>query len=93
MIIGCLGMMLMLSWQLTLFVLVLLPLAGWIMGAVGKNLKKFLACGAEPVGHSDEQYRGKLLAVCENAFKRNDRPREQTKRRHAEKPYLRKFFP
>ncbi len=39
MIIGCLGMMLMLSWQLTLFVLVLLPLAGWIMGAVGKNLK------------------------------------------------------
>ena len=32
MIIGCLGMMLMLSWQLTLFVLVLLPLAGWIMG-------------------------------------------------------------
>lgn len=28
------------SWELTLFVLVMLPFAGYIMGAVGKNLKK-----------------------------------------------------
>ncbi len=40
MIIVCLGMMIALSWQLTLFVLVLLPVAGTIMGRVGKMLKR-----------------------------------------------------
>ena len=39
MIIGCLAMMLFLSWELTLFVFVLLPVAGGIMGSVGKKLK------------------------------------------------------
>lgn len=28
------------SWQLTLFVLVLLPLGGWLIGIVGKNLRR-----------------------------------------------------
>lgn len=32
--------MIVISWQLTLFVLVLLPVAGYIMGLVGKKLKK-----------------------------------------------------
>lgn len=40
MIIVCLGMMIMISWQLTLFVLVLLPIAGMVMGRVGKRLKR-----------------------------------------------------
>jgi len=40
MIIVCLGMMIFISWQLTLFVLVLLPLAGFVMGKVGKRLKR-----------------------------------------------------
>lgn len=40
MIIVCLGMMIAISWQLTLFVLVLLPLAGFVMGRVGKRLKR-----------------------------------------------------
>ena len=40
MIIACLVMMIVLSWQLTLFVLILLPVAGWIMGRVGKRLKR-----------------------------------------------------
>ncbi len=40
MIIACLGMMIAVSWQLTVFVLVLLPVAGGIMGAVGKCLKR-----------------------------------------------------
>lgn len=40
MIIACLTMMIALSWQLTVFVLVLLPLAGAIMGGVGKRLKR-----------------------------------------------------
>lgn len=40
MIIVCLTMMIMVSWQLTIFVLILLPLAGLIMGRVGKRLKR-----------------------------------------------------
>ena len=40
MIISCLVMMIVLSWQLTVFVLVLLPVAGWVMGSVGKRLKR-----------------------------------------------------
>ena len=40
MIIVCLVTMLMISWQLTLFVLILLPIAGTIMGKVGKKLKR-----------------------------------------------------
>ena len=40
MIIGCLAMMIYLSWQLTVFVLILLPFAGLIMGRVGKRLKR-----------------------------------------------------
>ncbi len=40
MIIVCLGMMIAVSWQLTIFVLILLPLAGIVMGRVGKKLKR-----------------------------------------------------
>lgn len=40
MIIVCLTMMIVISWQLTLFVLVLLPIAGIVMGRVGKRLKR-----------------------------------------------------
>lgn len=40
MIIVCLVMMVMISWQLTVFVLILLPLAGLVMGKVGKRLKR-----------------------------------------------------
>jgi ABC-type multidrug transport system fused ATPase/permease subunit len=40
MIIVCLGAMIVMSWQLTLFVLILIPIAGLIMGRVGKRLKR-----------------------------------------------------
>ena len=40
MIVVCLFMMIMVSWQLTVFVLVLLPIAGFVMGRVGKRLKR-----------------------------------------------------
>lgn len=40
MIIVCLVMMCVISWKLTLFVLVLLPIAGYVMGTVGKKLKR-----------------------------------------------------
>ncbi len=39
-IVVYLGTMLMISWQLTLFVFVLLPLAGYMMGKVGRRLKR-----------------------------------------------------
>lgn len=34
-----LGVMLVMSWQLTLFVLLLLPVSGWLIGRIGRNLK------------------------------------------------------
>lgn len=40
MIVVFLAMMLALSWQLTLFVFILLPLAGLVMGRVGRRLKR-----------------------------------------------------
>lgn len=40
MIIVCLSTMIFISWRLTLFVLILLPLAGLLMGEVGKRLKR-----------------------------------------------------
>jgi ABC-type multidrug transport system fused ATPase/permease subunit len=40
MILVYLGTMFVLSWQLTVFVLILLPFSGYIMGAVGKKLKR-----------------------------------------------------
>ena len=40
MIIVCLAMMITISWQLTVFVFLLLPVAGWVMGTVGKHLKR-----------------------------------------------------
>ena len=39
MIVVCLAMMIFISWQLTIFVFILLPIAGYIMGRVGKKLK------------------------------------------------------
>lgn len=39
-IVTYLGMMILVSWRLTLFVFVLLPIAGFIMGRVGKALKR-----------------------------------------------------
>ena len=40
MIVVCIAMMFFISWQLTLFVLILLPTAGLLMGRVGRSLKK-----------------------------------------------------
>ncbi len=40
MILVCLGMMIAISWQLTIFVLILLPVAGLVMGRIGRRLKR-----------------------------------------------------
>lgn len=50
MIIVCLATMIALSWQLTLFVLVLLPIAGMTMGKIGKRLKRVSLEGQEQWG-------------------------------------------
>jgi ATP-binding cassette subfamily B protein/subfamily B ATP-binding cassette protein MsbA len=43
--------MFIISWQLTLFVLVVLPLAGYIMGQIGKKLKKSSYIGQQQWGY------------------------------------------
>lgn len=50
MIIFYLGVMLMMSWQLTLFVLLVLPIAGFLMGRVGRSLKRKSVVGQEQQG-------------------------------------------
>lgn len=42
--------MIIISWQLTIFVLVLLPVAGYLMGKVGKSLKRKSFAGQEQWG-------------------------------------------
>lgn len=42
--------MVVISWQLTLFVLILLPLAGYLMGLVGKKLKRRSLLGQQQWG-------------------------------------------
>jgi ATP-binding cassette subfamily B protein/subfamily B ATP-binding cassette protein MsbA len=42
--------MIIISWQLTLFVLILLPVAGYIMGQIGKTLKRRSLTGQEQWG-------------------------------------------
>ena len=60
MIVVCLVMMLTISWQLTLFVFVLLPIAGYIMGKVGKRLKRTSLEG--------QQQWGALMATIEETL-------------------------
>ena len=43
--------MIIISWQLTLFVVILLPVAGYIMGIVGKTLKRKSMLGQEQWGY------------------------------------------
>lgn len=45
-----LAAMLIISWKLTVFVLILLPLSGYIMGTVGKKLKRTSAVGQQQWG-------------------------------------------
>ena len=60
MIIVCLTMMITISWELTLFVFVLLPIAGLIMGRVGKKLKRKSLVG--------QQQWGALMSIIEETL-------------------------
>lgn len=50
MIVVCLAMMIFVSWQLTLFVLILLPVAGLVMGRIGRRLKRKSLAGQQQWG-------------------------------------------
>lgn len=43
-------MLFVLSWKLTLFVIVLLPISGWLIGTIGKNLRKTSLVGQQQMG-------------------------------------------
>jgi len=49
-IIGYLTVMFVMSWKLTLFVLILLPFSGWLIGKIGKSLKRRSQLGQEQTG-------------------------------------------
>ena len=84
--------MIAISWQLTLFVLILLPLAGYVMGQVGKKLKRKSLEGQQQWGflmsQIEETLGGLRLVKAFNAerkiqdrFERsNERFREMTNR-------------
>ncbi len=59
------------SWQLTLFVLVLLPVAGWLIGRIGRSLKRASTLGqeqnAEILGQIDETLGGLRVVKAFNA--------------------------
>lgn len=50
-----LAVMIAVSWELTLFVLIMLPLSGFIIGQVGKNLKRDSLESSEQVGRLNSQ--------------------------------------
>lgn len=76
-------MMILISWQLTLFVLVLLPIAGMVMGRVGKKLKRTSLKGQQQWGlimsNIEETLGGLRIIKAFNAEKKvKKRFREQT---------------
>lgn len=77
MIISCLGMMLVISWKLTIFVFIMLPFVGGIMGVVGKKLKaKSLASQnkwGEILSNTEETIGGLRVIKAFNAEKMMER--------------------
>lgn len=49
-IIGYLAVMFIMSWKLTIFVLFLLPVSAWLIGKIGKSLKRRSKLGQEQTG-------------------------------------------
>ena len=82
--------MAVISWQLTLFVFILIPAAGYIMGQIGKKLKKSSFLGQQQWGlliaHVEETLSGLRII---KAFNAEDKI---TKRFHDHNEVLRKTF-
>ncbi len=86
MIIVCLTMMIIVSWQLTIFVLILLPIAGLVMGRVGKRLKRVSLEGQTQWGqllsNIEETIGGLRIVKAFNAEKKVNRRFEQENERY-----------
>ena len=71
MIIIYLGVMFLMSWELTVFVLVLLPISGWLIGIIGKNLRRSSAVAqaqqGEMLSQMDETLGGLRVVKAFNA--------------------------
>lgn len=83
MILVLLVTMILMSWKLTIFVLVLLPISGYIIGYVGKNLKRHSMEGQNKMGDIlstiEETLSGHRVVKAFNAeTKMNDRFEEQS---------------
>lgn len=55
MILVYLTMMIIISWKLSIFVLVLLPASAWLIGTIGRNLKRHSLRGQELMGEMFSQ--------------------------------------
>ena len=86
MIIVCLTMMIIVSWQLTIFVLILLPIAGLVMGRVGKRLKRVSLEGQTQWGqllsNIEETIGGLRIVKAFNAEKKVNRRFEHENERY-----------
>ncbi len=75
-IIIYLATMIALSWKLTLFVFVLLPVMGWVMGTVGKKLKaqglRTMQIGGQILSTIEESLGGLRIIKAFNAEKQMD---------------------
>lgn len=75
-IIIYLATMIALSWKLTLFVFVLLPIMGWVMGTVGKKLKaqglRTMQIGGQILSTIEESLGGLRIIKAFNAEKQMD---------------------
>ncbi|MCM1369251.1 MAG: ABC transporter ATP-binding protein/permease [Candidatus Amulumruptor caecigallinarius] len=83
MIVACLGMMILVSWRLTIFVFIMLPIVGGVMGAIGKKLRaKSLAAQdkwGEILSNTEETIGGLRIIKAFNAEKNMERRfRQQT---------------
>ena len=71
-----LATMIALSWKLTLFVFVLLPIMGWVMGTVGKKLKaqglRTMQIGGQILSTIEESLGGLRIIKAFNAEKQMD---------------------
>ncbi len=85
MILVCLSMMLLISWQLTLFVLILLPIAGFIMGRIGRALKQrsleTQRCWGSIMSNIEETLGGMRIIKAFNAEERSSQRFRETNNR------------
>lgn len=76
-----LGAMIFMSWELTLFVLVMLPLMGILIGRVGKNLKRHSKAGQNKMGEilslTEETLSGLRIIKAFNAEEKTERKFEE----------------